>query len=208
MLGWLLHAPRGPFYSPKAARTVGDQQGRLRLPSVGPVRHRTATVACPVLISFLFWRRQPLHLGVGWRTGHCPVHTRQFGAPFRPLVRATRRPRIARPTIAQSTVGSPDSPVHHQTVRWILAVRHWTFPESDDFAADDSLDSSVHHRIVRWIIAIRHHRVPSVAFSPRLVWRTGHCPVHHGTVRYTQTEQQLAVQSQLFSNFFFPVSST
>jgi hypothetical protein len=35
MLGWLLHAPRGPFYSPKAARTVGDQQGRLRLPSVG-----------------------------------------------------------------------------------------------------------------------------------------------------------------------------
>jgi hypothetical protein len=34
MLGWLLHVPRGPFYSPKAARTVGGQQGRLSLPSV------------------------------------------------------------------------------------------------------------------------------------------------------------------------------
>jgi hypothetical protein len=30
-------------------------------------------------------------------------------------------------------------------------------------------------------------------------WHTGHCPVHHRTVRCTQTEQQLAVHSQLFS---------
>jgi hypothetical protein len=36
----------------------------------------------------------------------------------------------------------------------------------------------------------------------------GHCPVHHQTVRCTQTEQQLAVHSQLFSNLFSPVSST
>jgi hypothetical protein len=34
MLGVLLHVPRGPFYSPKAARTVGDPIGRQFLSSV------------------------------------------------------------------------------------------------------------------------------------------------------------------------------
>jgi hypothetical protein len=76
------------------------------------VRHQTVTVDSPVRISFLFWRRRPLHLSVGWRTGHCPVHTGQSGAPFRPLVRATCRPPISLSTVAQSTVGSPDSPVN------------------------------------------------------------------------------------------------
>jgi hypothetical protein len=32
------------------------------------------------------------------------------------LARATRHPQIARPTVALATFGSPDSPVHHQTV--------------------------------------------------------------------------------------------
>jgi hypothetical protein len=81
------------------------------------VRHRTITIDGPVLISFLFWHRRPLHLRTRWRTGHCPVHTGQSGAPCRPLARATRRPRIARPTVALATVGTPDSPVHHRTVR-------------------------------------------------------------------------------------------
>jgi hypothetical protein len=130
------------------------------------MRHRTTTVACLVQISFLFWRRRPLHLGVGWRTGHCPVHTGQSDAPFRPLVRATCRPPISLPTVAQSTVGSLDSPVHHRTVWWILVVRRWTFLESDDFAADDSPDSPVHHRTVRWIVAVRRRRVPRAASSP------------------------------------------
>jgi hypothetical protein len=39
-------------------------------------------------------------------------------------------------------------------------------------------------------------------------WRTGHCPVHHRTVRCTQTEQQLVVHSQLSSIAISPVSST
>jgi hypothetical protein len=49
-----------------------------------------------------------------WRTGHCPVHTGQFGAP------ADRwsSPRVARRLrgrpLALATVGSPDSPVHHR----------------------------------------------------------------------------------------------
>ena len=33
-LGCLLHTPRGPFYSPKAARAIGCQLGRPNLPSV------------------------------------------------------------------------------------------------------------------------------------------------------------------------------
>ena len=73
-----------------------------------PVHRRTVTVACPVRISFLIWRSRPLQLRAVWRTGHCPVHTGQSGAPVRPLERATRCPWIARPT-----VGSPDSPVNY-----------------------------------------------------------------------------------------------
>jgi hypothetical protein len=46
-----------------------------------PVRHRTVTVYGPLRISFLFCRRRPLQLRVGWRTG-------QSAAPCRPLARA------------------------------------------------------------------------------------------------------------------------
>jgi hypothetical protein len=76
------------------------------------VRHRTVSVDGPVLISFQFWRSRPLQIRGSWRTGHCSVHTGQSGARCRPLERATRRPQIARPTVAQSIVGSPDSPVN------------------------------------------------------------------------------------------------
>jgi hypothetical protein len=78
------------FIAPRQLGAVRDQQGRLRLPlSSGapdsPVRHRTVTVDGPVQISFLFWRRRPLQIHGSWRTGHCPVHTGQSGAPCRPL---------------------------------------------------------------------------------------------------------------------------
>jgi hypothetical protein len=76
-----------------------------------PVHHWTITVAIRCAISFLFWRIRPLVLGVSWRTGHFLVHTGQSGVPNQPLLRATRRPRIARLTVALVTVGSPDSPV-------------------------------------------------------------------------------------------------
>jgi hypothetical protein len=47
--------------------------------------HRTVrctTGHSPVRISFLIWRSRPLALWSRWRTGHCPVHTGQSGAPF------------------------------------------------------------------------------------------------------------------------------
>jgi hypothetical protein len=93
-----------------------------------PVHHQTSTVHCPVRISFHSWRSRPLDLRAGWHTGQCPVHIGQSGAPSRPLAWATRRTRIAWPTVALAAVGSPDSPVHHRTVRSIIVVRRHSFP--------------------------------------------------------------------------------
>jgi hypothetical protein len=84
-----------------------------------PVRHRTVTIDGPVPISFLFWHRRQLHLYARWCTG-------QSGAPCRLLARAMRHPRIARPTVAMATVGSPDSPVNYSHTPPI-------FPESGMF---------------------------------------------------------------------------
>jgi hypothetical protein len=110
-----------PFIAPRQLGVVGGILGRPKLPSVGwrtgQSGARTATVACPVWISFHSWRSQPLDLRAGWRTEHCPVHTGQSGAPTRPLAGATRPARIARPTVALAAVGSPDSPVHDRIVR-------------------------------------------------------------------------------------------
>jgi hypothetical protein len=132
MLGVLLHAPRGPFYSSKASRRCWEQSRKAIL-AFCRVAHRTGTGQCPVQIAFLIWRNRPLKIWSRWRTGHCPVHTGQSGAPIRPLAqpRVTRGLR-GRP-LERPTVGSPDSPVHHRTVRWFLAVRCWWNPESGQF---------------------------------------------------------------------------
>jgi hypothetical protein len=88
----LLHAPRGPFYSPKAARSRLEQSRKAILAFCRLV-HQTVqctTGHCPVQISFLFWRSRPLTI---W-------------SPLQTVGPATRHARIARPT-----VGSPDSPM-------------------------------------------------------------------------------------------------
>jgi hypothetical protein len=125
MLGVLLHAPRGPFYSPKAARSRWEHSRKAILAFCRPA-HRTVwctTRHCPVRISFLFWRSRPLKIQSCWRTG-------QFGAPFWPLA----LPRVARGLrgrpLARLTIGSPDSPVHHRTVRWFIVVHRRRSPES------------------------------------------------------------------------------
>jgi hypothetical protein len=190
-----------PFIAPRQLGAVGGILGRQILPFVGwrtgqPSAPPDSPCSCPVrdLLPFL---AHPT-VADSWQLAHRTVS----GAPCQPLARS-RVPRGLRGRpLAQLTVGSPDSPVHHQTVRWILVVRRWTFPESDDFVADNSPDSPVHHRTDRWFIAVRRRRVPRVACSLRLVWRTGHCPVHHRTVWCPQTEQELA------ANRFSHVSST
>jgi hypothetical protein len=118
MLGVLLHAPRGPFYSPKEARSRREQSRKAIL-AFCRLAHRTVrctTGHCPVWISFLLWRSRPLETWSRCRTGHCPVHTGQSGAPIRPLA----RPRVTRGlrarSLARPTVGSPNSPVTHRTL--------------------------------------------------------------------------------------------
>jgi hypothetical protein len=105
-----------PFIVLRQLGAVGGQQGRLSLPSVGwrtgqsgapPNSHCSMSGAdlLPILA-------QTTVVDL-WQLAHRTLS----GAPCRPLVRATRRPRIVRPTIALVAVGSPDSPVHHWTVR-------------------------------------------------------------------------------------------
>jgi hypothetical protein len=78
---------------------------------------RCTTGHCPVWISFLIWRSRPLALWSRWRTGHCPVHTGQSGAPSDCwLLPRVTRGFCGRP-LARPTVGSPDSSMHHRTVR-------------------------------------------------------------------------------------------
>jgi hypothetical protein len=105
-----------PFIAPRYLGVVESNPGKAIL-AFCRVCHRTGTVQCPVQIAFLNWRSRPLKIWSHWRTGHCPVHTGQSGAPIRPLAlpRVTRGLR-GRP-LARPTVGSPDSAVHHQTVR-------------------------------------------------------------------------------------------
>jgi hypothetical protein len=119
MLGVLLHARRGPFYSPKAARSRWKQSRKANL-AFYRVAHRTVrctTGHCPVRIAFLIWRSRPLKIWGRWRTRHCPVHTGQSGAPIRPLAQPCVTRGLRGRPLARPTVGSPDSPVHHRIVR-------------------------------------------------------------------------------------------
>jgi hypothetical protein len=111
-----------PFISPRQLGAVGGQQGKSNLPSVGWCTRQSGAppdchCSCPVrdLLPFL---AHPIVAASG------PLAHRtlsgahgQSGAPYRPLVWATCRSRIARSTVPLATVGSPDSPVYHRTVR-------------------------------------------------------------------------------------------
>jgi hypothetical protein len=105
-----------PFIAPRQLGAVGGQQVRLSLPSVGwrtgqsgvpPDSHcrRSGADPLPILAQTT--------VADSWQLKHQTLS----GAPCRPLAWATRRPRIARPTVALAAIGSPDSPVHHRTVR-------------------------------------------------------------------------------------------
>jgi hypothetical protein len=156
------------------------------------MHHQTVPIVVRCAISFLFWSIQPLVLGGSWRTGHCMVHTGLSGVPNWPLLRATRHLRIVRPTIVLATIGSPDSPVHHRTVQWIIATSPFPFPESDEFTADDSPDSPENYS----------HTPPSSPESG-LFTRTS---LAHQTLSgappdspVCQTELKICYQSQVFS---------
>jgi hypothetical protein len=104
-----------PFIAPRKLGVVGGILGRLILPSVGwrtgqsgvpPDNH----CSCPVR-DFLPFLAQPTVAALGWlahRTVRCPQPTVGAGHVST---------RIACPTVALAAVGSPDSLVHHRTVR-------------------------------------------------------------------------------------------
>jgi hypothetical protein len=104
------------FIAPRQLGAVGDQHGRLSLPSV---EWRTGqSGAPPDNHCSMSGARTPSKSGAADRCS-----SESFGAPdnvrctSRPLERATCRALIARTTVGAGTVGSPDSPVHHWTVR-------------------------------------------------------------------------------------------
>jgi hypothetical protein len=108
MLGVLLHAPRGPFYGPKAARSRWKQSRKANL-AFCRVAHwtvRCTTGHCPVQIAFLIWRSRPLKIWSRWRTGHCPVPPSD-----RWLGHASRADCAADRWLTGQSGAPPDSPV-------------------------------------------------------------------------------------------------
>jgi hypothetical protein len=142
VLGVLLHAPKGPFYSPKAARTVESNPGRLFLPSVdwctGQSGAPPDTVRCRSLsYSGAADRRSFGAVGASdtvWCTPDSPVPpsdrwlghascvdcvadrwlTGQSGAPpDSPVIFSRTPPSSSRERpVDQRQPGAPDSPVY------------------------------------------------------------------------------------------------
>jgi hypothetical protein len=150
MLGCLLHAPRGPFYSPKAARSRWRHSWKAILPYVG------------------------------WRT-------EQSGAP--PDSHCSMSGVDLLPFLAPPTVGSSGW-LAHRTVRCPQPTVGWGHASRADCATDRCSSGC-------WLTGqsgappdspVNYSRTPPTNSREWLVrqkpaWRTGHCPVHHRTVR-------------------------
>ena len=105
-----------PFIAPRQLGAVESNPGRQFLPSVG---WRTGQSGVPpdIPCSLSGADRLPKLAQPTVEDFEPLAHRTQSGAPIRPLA----RPRVTRGLrgrpLARPTVGSPDSPVHHRTVR-------------------------------------------------------------------------------------------
>jgi hypothetical protein len=126
MLGVLLHASRGPFYSPKAARSRSEQSRKAIL-AFCRLAHRTVRCTTgqsgadffPILAQPTVEDLEPLAhrtLSGAHRTVRCPLQT---------VGPATRHARIPWPT-----VGSPDSPVNYSRTLLTWFPRAATSPQT------------------------------------------------------------------------------
>jgi hypothetical protein len=100
------------FIAPRQLGAVGGQQGRPKLPSVGWCTGQSGAPPnshCSCLVHDLLPILAQTTIADSWQLAHRTLP----GAPCRPLAWSTRRPRIARPTVALAAVGSPDSPVNY-----------------------------------------------------------------------------------------------
>jgi hypothetical protein len=118
MLGCILHAPRGPFYSPKAARSRWRQSWKAKVAFCW-VAHRTGRCATGQLL-FMSGARFPSKSGA---VDRCRLVT--VGAPDSPLPPADcwSEPRVTR--------GFGSRPL-----RWRPLAHRRSFPESGQFAGD------------------------------------------------------------------------
>jgi hypothetical protein len=93
-----------PFIAPRQLGAVESIPGRQFLPSVAWRTGQSGAPPDTVRCGFpsLFGEADRWQPWSRWRTGHCPVHTGQSGAPSWPLA----RPRVSQ--IAQPTVGPAD----------------------------------------------------------------------------------------------------
>jgi hypothetical protein len=102
-----------PFIAPRQLGAVECIPGRQFLPSVawrtGQSDAPPDTVRCRSRSLFGEADR--------WRTGHCPVHTRQSGAPLPTVGSATCLTRIARPTVGPADRWLTGQSGAHRTVR-------------------------------------------------------------------------------------------
>jgi hypothetical protein len=121
MLGCLLHAPRGPFYSPKAARSRWRPTRKAKV-AFCRVVHRTVRCTTGQSGADLLPHLAQMTVAAPSQLAHRTLS----GAPCRPLAQATHRPQVAWPTVALVVVGSPDSPVNYSRTPLI-------FPESGLF---------------------------------------------------------------------------
>jgi hypothetical protein len=183
-----------PFIAPRQLGAVGGNLGRLILPSVGWRTGQSGAppdspYSCPVrdLLPFL---AHPI-VADSWQLAHRTLS----GAPCRPLA----RPRVA--------CGLRDRPLDHRTVRCTT--------DSPVIFIRTPLNFSRERRLRRGQLTgqfdappdspVIYSRTPPSSPESGLFTETG---LAHRTVRCTQTEQELAVHSQLFSNCLSPVSST
>jgi hypothetical protein len=135
MLWCLLHASRGPFYSPKAARSHWRHSWKANL-AFCRVAHRTVWCATgqPLFMSGARFASIP------GAADHC-----NFGLVSAPdTVRCTPdstvppADRWSGPRVARGFGGRPLRwwLLAHRTVRWIIVVHRRSFPESVQFAGD------------------------------------------------------------------------
>jgi hypothetical protein len=107
-----------PFIAPRQLGAVGGQQGRPKLPSVGWCTGQTGAPPdshCSMSGADLLPNLAQMTIAAPWQLAHQTLSGahRIVRCPCRPLARATRRSRIARPTVALAAVGSSGSPVNY-----------------------------------------------------------------------------------------------
>jgi hypothetical protein len=165
-----------PFIAPRQLGAVERKSGRPILPSV---------VGC---------------------TGQSGAHRTLSGARLLSLNGAADRCRSGSRWRTGHVRCTPDSPVPPSD-RWLSHVSR------ADRAADRWSGRPLAHRTVRCTpdSPVNYSRTPSANSRERLLraesaWRTGHCPVHHRTVRCARLSCVLAVHSQPFAPLFFSPS--